>query len=571
MNNLKPRGQIIAENPLAGVLEAYGITLRGAGKVKTTNRCASTEHKPMHLCVTVDTEKAVWHCADCDEGGSVIDFVSKYEGIEVPAAMRKLAGDDGALVREVRANHQAATAKPSQPAAPAVAPKIVAKYDYRDDKGNLLYQVCRLEPKSFRQRQPDGEKWKWTMEGAIRVLYNLAAVKVAEFVWIVEGEKDANTLNAIHATAFNATCNVGGAGKWEESYSRTLKGKEVVICGDTDEPGRKHAAKVQEALAGHARSVRVIDLPPEYKDVTEFVASFATPADGANALFDFADKAEVLHGGVRVPVRSMAEIEREYIEFTKRCEKVSLHMDALFPRLALAAGIRPVIPGELVTFLAGTGVGKTLLLQNLARTTRLTTLLFEMELPSTLTFERFVGIEMMMHGAAVAHSYKQDHPPAWRAKGGLEHIHICSESRLTVKQFEEIILKAGIKIGHRPHLVLIDYAQLIQGVGGSRYERLSGIAEDLKILAKCTNTIIVITSQVGRSDGCGNKEVGLFDAKDSGSIENSSGLVLGAWRDPDDRTRLFVKVLKNTKGKSGEQTAMALGADLRLNEESAAA
>ena len=41
----------------------------------------------------------------------------------------------------------------------------------------------------------------------------------------------------------------------------------------------------------------------------------------------------------------------------------------------------------------------------------------------------------------------------------------------------------------------------------------------------------------------------LHDAKDSGSIENSAGLVLGAWR-PDHGTML-IKVLKNTKGKSG--------------------
>src|SRR6266576_1722566 len=33
--------------------------------------------------------------------------------------------------------------------------RIVAAYDYADDKGELLYQVVRLEPKDFRQRRPD--------------------------------------------------------------------------------------------------------------------------------------------------------------------------------------------------------------------------------------------------------------------------------------------------------------------------------------------------------------------------------------------------------------------------------
>lgn len=39
------------------------------------------------------------------------------------------------------------------------APKgnVVATYDYTNDSGELLYQVVRLELKSFRQRRPDGK------------------------------------------------------------------------------------------------------------------------------------------------------------------------------------------------------------------------------------------------------------------------------------------------------------------------------------------------------------------------------------------------------------------------------
>src|SRR5690242_11222873 len=33
--------------------------------------------------------------------------------------------------------------------------RIIATYDYHDESGGLLYQVVRLEPKSFRQRRPD--------------------------------------------------------------------------------------------------------------------------------------------------------------------------------------------------------------------------------------------------------------------------------------------------------------------------------------------------------------------------------------------------------------------------------
>jgi len=33
-------------------------------------------------------------------------------------------------------------------------PQIVATYDYRDEAGELVFQVVRYEPKDFRQRKP---------------------------------------------------------------------------------------------------------------------------------------------------------------------------------------------------------------------------------------------------------------------------------------------------------------------------------------------------------------------------------------------------------------------------------
>ena len=39
---------------------------------------------------------------------------------------------------------------------------IVATYDYTDERGRLLYQVVRYEPKGFAQRRPDGRGgWIW--------------------------------------------------------------------------------------------------------------------------------------------------------------------------------------------------------------------------------------------------------------------------------------------------------------------------------------------------------------------------------------------------------------------------
>ncbi len=147
-------------------------------------------------------------------------------------------------------------------------PRIVAIYDYRDESGQLLSQVVRSEPKSFRQRRPDGKDgWTWNVNGVRRIPYHLPEVLTAENVLVCEGEKDCDTAHGLDLTA---TCNPGGAGKWRDEYSEYLRGKHVAVIADADEAGRKHAAAVAESLRGKAASVKVLELPGA-KDLSEWI------------------------------------------------------------------------------------------------------------------------------------------------------------------------------------------------------------------------------------------------------------------------------------------------------------
>src|SRR5262249_33574881 len=65
----------------------------------------------------------------------------------------------------------AALAKLNSELLPQSDGKIVKTYDYTDANGALLYQVCRLEPKSFRQRRPDGKGGHIWDAGERRVPY----------------------------------------------------------------------------------------------------------------------------------------------------------------------------------------------------------------------------------------------------------------------------------------------------------------------------------------------------------------------------------------------------------------
>jgi DNA primase len=94
-------------------------------------------------------------------------------------------------------------------------------------------------------------------------------------VWVVEGERDANTLREHELIA---TTNAGGAEKWKNEYNEALRGRPVVILPDNDEPGRRHARQVAAALAGIGASVVTVELPdlPEKGDVSDWFAAGGT-------------------------------------------------------------------------------------------------------------------------------------------------------------------------------------------------------------------------------------------------------------------------------------------------------
>ncbi len=167
--------------------------------------------------------------------------------------------------------------------------KIVATYDYTDENGNLLFQSIRYEPKGFTQRKPMGNGgFDYNLNGTRRVLYRLSEVLTAKMVFIVEGEKDVETLRK---QGYVATCNPAGALKWRDEYNEALRDKKVVILPDNDETGRKHALQVANSLYGTAKEILIFDLPnlnPK-GDVSDFFQNGGTN-DEIISLLDSAEK-----------------------------------------------------------------------------------------------------------------------------------------------------------------------------------------------------------------------------------------------------------------------------------------
>ena len=201
-----------------------------------------------------------------------------HAGCSVDSILEKL----GLEKRDLFAHEPrlALAAPPKQ--TPRTRRSIVAEYDYRNAAGGLLFQTIRYDPKDFRQRRPDGKGgWISNLTGVPRPLplYRLPELTEAlarrprRQILVVEGEKD---VDSIRGLGLLATCNPMGAGKWGQVDQTPLRDRIVVVIPDKDEPGRKHARQVARALHRIARKVRLLELPGEGKDVTDWIEAGGT-------------------------------------------------------------------------------------------------------------------------------------------------------------------------------------------------------------------------------------------------------------------------------------------------------
>jgi hypothetical protein len=158
---------------------------------------------------------------------------------------------------------------------PAPPRKIIAEYIYLTANAQpyLKVQKATAHPR-FLQLHWTGSAWQYGKPKGNPVPYRLPALLAAHIsktVYIVEGEKDADTLVGLGLVA--TTCPEG-AGKWRECLNQYFAGRHVVVLPDNDEPGAKHGEQVASHLHGIAASVRILELPglAEKQDASDWIA-----------------------------------------------------------------------------------------------------------------------------------------------------------------------------------------------------------------------------------------------------------------------------------------------------------
>ncbi|MCY3646791.1 MAG: CHC2 zinc finger domain-containing protein [Chloroflexi bacterium] len=108
---------------LGDVVEAAGVPLRGRGRVRQAV-CPFHEEREGSFTVYGDTER--WYCFGCGEGGDVLDFLQRLEGLSLPEAIRRLDGSPTSPSRPARSRQAAPPVVP--PRDPALLTAAARQY-----------------------------------------------------------------------------------------------------------------------------------------------------------------------------------------------------------------------------------------------------------------------------------------------------------------------------------------------------------------------------------------------------------------------------------------------------------
>jgi len=241
---------------LSAHFEAIALGELGPPHSKRGTEWRYGTHGSLSLC----TRKGVWFDHEANEGGGITKLIARQRGTTMESIATILEREYGVQRRSQE----------------ALTPKkyVEARFDYYGPDGDLIFQVERYHPKTFRQRRPDGKGgWLYNLQGVTQVPYNLVGLMQNPDapVYVVEGEKAAEALIALGQVA---TTNAGGSANWKPELNQYFEGRRVIVLPDNDDAGQKHADVVVSQLYGVAAAIKRVDLPglEEKGDVFDWLA-----------------------------------------------------------------------------------------------------------------------------------------------------------------------------------------------------------------------------------------------------------------------------------------------------------
>ncbi|MEU0876821.1 hypothetical protein ABZ331_40935, partial [Nocardia brasiliensis] len=234
-------------------------------------------HPSLGIKYSVREQRTVVRCfAGCDNTDVLasvhLEVRDMFDRPRARGIGRARAPRTSARPRGRAENALAAMGLPQRPHKPDLGAQLsgwrhVDTYAYLDADGAVLGEVLRREAtfeggrgKSFSQRAWDPQLGDWRDSGFAKVPYQLpevlAAIEAGQAIYLVEGEKDAESGRR---AGLITTTNAGGALGWTDEHSQYLRGaKLLVIVVDRDAAGFRRADRIRTSAEGLVERVRVV-------------------------------------------------------------------------------------------------------------------------------------------------------------------------------------------------------------------------------------------------------------------------------------------------------------------------
>lgn len=533
----------------------------------------------------------LFHCFLCDESGSIVklkkyfgdyerpveehdDYIrlavlrsaaEYYQGMlgEHPDVVRWLRGPERMLEYETIAprtedNPDGAGLGYAPPGSGNALYRYLRGLDFKtadimatglvtDDKGTLTdalqgmvtipYHVAgncvTLRGRRWPMEEGDKQKYKTLAGQAARVYHSEACWGISEVV-ITEGELDALVLSQMGFQAIG----IPGANVWQPGWDGYLEGmRRVWVAFDPDEAGDRGAEKLIERLGPKARRLR---LPC---DVTDWVSQ----GHGAQELTD------IMRETGRSPLLVSVDEAIEEHGDLQSAKGVKLDIEPL------DRFIDPgLMPGQVMIVLAGTGVGKTIFIENVLQRVAsrpnqsgMKLLFVSLEQTRAEWWERARRIWRFYNlGGTDAQCAN-----FWRAR-----LQLVDKNRLSTYELEAVLDDFEYEMGSKPDLVCLDYlGYFARSFKGERYQQVGDAVMELKAVAKERRIPFIAPHQVSRGTTYG-EEPDISAARDAGTVEETADILLSMWRpdlqkgkcEDEKDGKVFARVKKSRAGNVGK-------------------
>jgi len=204
--------------------------------------------------------------------------------------------------------------------------------------------------------------------------------------------------------------------------------------------------------------------------------------------------------------------------------------------------IRGIRPGNVLTLLAETGIGKSAIVQNIlqnyTKKTDKHTLYISLEMDNYELHERETQIEFNISGYEVEETYLKD-------RANFDSIHLNKFITLTdsidINKLFEVVEKCSEYFGEIG-LIAIDHVGIMDNriFNDNEYSRITDVMKKIKRFALISKYPVCVISQVNRMEALKKSDrLSLFSGKGSGEVENSSNVVLALEKITAENYQIF--------------------------------